>query len=75
MSESYWDALDRVLADSFGEDVSNCPACGEPIDYCQGHGELGDPAGAAVLAHHDNGEHLTCHADSECVAVIDGVRR
>lgn len=26
-----------------------CPACGEPIDYCQGHGEIGDPAGYALL--------------------------
>src|SRR5215475_13475552 len=23
--------------------VSICPACGNPIDYCQGHGDIGDP--------------------------------
>lgn len=28
---------------------SVCPACGDPIDYCQGHGEIGDPEGYAIL--------------------------
>lgn len=26
-----------------------CPACGALPDYCQGHGEIGDPEGAAIL--------------------------
>ena len=26
-----------------------CPACGDPIDYCQGHGEIGDPEGYAII--------------------------
>ncbi len=45
------------------EYVSACPACGSPIDYCQGHGEIGDPVGAAVLAAHDDGGHAGCHPD------------
>lgn len=40
---------------------SYCPACGSPIDYCQGHGKTGDPAGAAILAQHDDGWHFECH--------------
>lgn len=43
------------------EYVSRCPACGQPIDYCQGHGIIGDPAGYAVLSMHDNGDHSQCH--------------
>lgn len=43
------------------EHVETCPACGAPIDYCQGHGEMGDPNGAAILAAHDNGNHKTCN--------------
>jgi hypothetical protein len=39
---------------------SRCPACGDVIDYCQGHGEIGDPAGSAILASHDDGDHATC---------------
>lgn len=46
-----------------GEYVSRCPACGDVIDYCQGHGEIGDPIGAAVLAAHDMGRHRDCHPD------------
>lgn len=26
-----------------------CPACLDPMDYCQGHGEISDPEGFAVL--------------------------
>ncbi len=26
-----------------------CPACADPVDYCQGHGETGDPDGFARL--------------------------
>lgn len=37
-----------------------CPACGEPIDYCQGHGPIGDPFGYSVLQAHDNGRHTLC---------------
>ena len=24
-------------------EVGYCPACGDPMDYCQGHGDMGDP--------------------------------
>ena len=41
--------------------LSLCPACGEPIDYCQGHGEIGDPAGFAILEAHDADDHSDCH--------------
>lgn len=38
-----------------------CPACGEPIEYCSGHGPVGDPAGYAILLRHDRDEHDRCH--------------
>lgn len=37
-----------------------CPACGEPIDYCLGHGAIGDPVGRAILDAHDEGRHDLC---------------
>ena len=43
-----------------------CPACGEFCDYCQGHGEIGDPMGAAILMAHDDGDHSGCHYLSDC---------
>lgn len=43
------------------DDLARCVACGERIDYCQGHGELGDRWGFAVLEAHDAGDHSTCH--------------
>ena len=55
---------DYVTADMATEDCpgeyTRCPACGDPIDYCQGHGETGDPAGYATLAQHDAGNHNDC---------------
>jgi len=47
-----------------------CPACGNATDYCQGHGEIGDPAGFAILQAHDNDDHSGCwqHA-GECVGL------
>lgn len=41
--------------------VSRCPACGDPIDFCRGHGEIGDPDGRAILDAHDDGDHSQCH--------------
>ena len=26
-----------------------CPICLDPMDYCQGHGEMGDPEGFRML--------------------------
>ena len=45
--------------------LSRCPACGEWIDYCQGHGNIGDPEGAKVLEMHDEGDHSLCVIDCE----------
>lgn len=47
---------------------SLCPACGSVIDYCQGHGEIGDPVGAAIIKAHGEGDHGGCwqHA-GECI--------
>lgn len=39
------------------ENWSHCPACGDPIDYCQGHGPIADPRGWALLEAHDNDNH------------------
>lgn len=45
------------------EYVSRCPACGDVIDYCQGHGEIGDQAGRNILMAHDDDDHSGCHPD------------
>lgn len=37
-----------------------CPACGNPIDYCQGHGEIGDPEGRRIIEQHDKDDHRDC---------------
>jgi hypothetical protein len=37
-----------------------CPACGNPLDYCPGHGAVGDPAGHRVLEMHEKGDHSRC---------------
>jgi hypothetical protein len=50
----------EVAADE-SEPVAHCPACGDPIDYCQGHGEIGDPEGRRILTQHDLGFHSECH--------------
>lgn len=42
------------------EYVSRCPVCGEFIDYCQGHGEIGDPEGFSIMVRHDEGDHMDC---------------
>ena len=45
-----------------------CPACGNVTDYCQGHGEIGDPAGFAILRAHDNDDHSGCwQYAGECI--------
>lgn len=42
------------------EYIARCPACGDVIDYCQGHGEIGDSYMAEILRMHDNGLHTEC---------------
>lgn len=47
-----------------GEDdeyVPACPVCGNAEDYCQGHGEIGDPTGHRVMLQHDSDYHRDCH--------------
>jgi len=41
-----------------------CPACGDPSDYCQGHGEYGDPVGHKILECHDADDHRLCHPEA-----------
>lgn len=62
-------ATDRAaanLAELFGDgeaddDGERCPVCGDPADYCQGHGETGDPRGWRKMIAHDHGDHTECH--------------
>lgn len=42
------------------DEVSRCPACGEPVDYCPGHGRVGDPIMFSRLVQHDEGDHTEC---------------
>lgn len=53
------------MSDMEHSDVARCPACGDAIDYCQGHGEIGDPSGYRILQRHDNGDHVLCALDCE----------
>lgn len=48
------------------DDSPICPACGAVVDYCQGHGTIGDPIGAAILAAHDEDDHGMCHDAADC---------
>ena len=61
--------------DDYVDTDERCPACGSPIDYCQGHGDIGDPFGAMILEAHDYGDHTQCHTDGCDVArsFADGV--
>ena len=43
-----------------------CPACGDPSGYCQGHGEIGDPVGFEILKRHDNSDHTECWETGHC---------
>lgn len=52
--------------DEYAEVDSRCPTCGEPIDYCQGHGEIGDPEGYANQVRHDAGDHSGCFEGDVC---------
>ena len=56
---------DRDTVSQFQE-IGPCPACGDHIDYCQGHGPMGDPQGYAVIRLHDDGVHSMCHRLADC---------
>ena len=45
---------------------ARCPACGQYIDYCQGHGMIGDLFGWRILRAHDDGNHAFCDPFAEC---------
>ena len=47
-------------------EVALCPACGNPVDYCDGHGVIGDPVGWGKLRAHDKGDHSACHEAADC---------
>jgi hypothetical protein len=58
---SEFDAKHVPEAEDTGDDIERCPVCGEPSDYCQGHGETGDPRGWRYMVAHDHGDHIQCH--------------
>lgn len=60
MSE-YENFVARQYNSDEAEYESRCPVCGDPADYCLGHGEIGDPAGYGILVAHDNGDHSSCN--------------
>lgn len=37
-----------------------CPACGDLVDHCQGHGPEADPYGARIIDQHEEGDHSSC---------------
>lgn len=45
---------EQTLFAALAVSAEGCPACGESPDYCQGHGEIGDPEGAAILQEWEN---------------------
>ena len=53
---------DDLRSDGYPVYDAACPACGQPSDYCQGHGPSGDPVGFAILADHDDDIHVNCDA-------------
>lgn len=55
--------LDMDARDVVEEYTSHCPACGEMIDYCLGHGQWADPEGYKTLMYHDFGNHSRCRKE------------
>lgn len=43
--------------------LGQCTYCGDPNDYCLGHGDITDPPGFEALIAHDQGDHTLCHQD------------
>ena len=54
------DLLEPRTWEEIGAAESLCPACGDLMDCCSGHGEIGDPVGFTILAAHESGEHDEC---------------
>ena len=40
---------EKTLRAALFVSIDSCPACGDEPQYCQGHGDIGDPEGAAIL--------------------------
>lgn len=54
-------ACEVIMADKCEEfTADNCFVCGEPWQYCSGHGEIGDPEGFRVVIAHNKGDHSGC---------------
>ena len=48
-------------------ELGQCPACGDHIDYCQGHGPIADPVGSHILyCHYELNQHDKCHPLADC---------
>ena len=58
--------MDDDLDDYYLNSESICPACGQFISYCLGHGEIGDNWGWTILNMHDDDDHSECHENSDC---------
>lgn len=48
--------------------LTRCVVCGDPADYCHGHGPIGDPRGAQIERQHKCGNHVDCHPHGCTVA-------
>lgn len=59
-SQEISELLQPMSWEEIAETEALCPACGDWMDFCQGHGEIGDPVGRAILDCHDAGEHDDC---------------
>ena len=61
-SLSYGGETVRLIGNTDWTPVPYCPACGDPIDYCQGHGELTDPWGRRIVdRHYEDDLHDECN--------------
>lgn len=53
------------------EHVERCPACGETMWYCPGHGPIGDANGYGILRMHGRGDHTACRLIAGCPLLDD----
>lgn len=59
-SQETSDLLQPLTWQEIAETEALCPACGDWMDFCSGHGEIGDPVGWTILQQHEAGEHDDC---------------
>lgn len=66
------DWVDALALYGEADDYPACPICGDPIDYCQGHGELSESDATAYLLR-DGNLHVPCsrygHDTTTCAHV------